>query len=298
LELTSAPVILKEHPALQIFPDSLAVGDNVADGTQLGSMYLNTNEPAWFEFIGESYCFDLQHDEGVITVSNLSEHDSVKQYDVNVAITLAHRKNVGDTFKISIAIIPVIEPPILEPHTFTVYDGSANGTSVGFVQPHYLDEQDSAVYSLYSNPFGIFSINERTGEVFVNDSSYLDFEKYPEWIIIVEVRNKKTHWLSDTATVKVLVQNTNSAENHDLYNTIRIYPNPANHNISIEFPSGSNDVQQISVVSVTGNTLKIMKAAEMDGNRVMFGLHALSSGTYFIRIITELEIFNIPFIRR
>jgi hypothetical protein len=82
LELTSAPVILKQHPALQIFPDSLAVGDNVADGTQLGNMYLNTNEPAWFEFIGESYCFDLQYDQRIITVSNLSEHDSAKQYDL------------------------------------------------------------------------------------------------------------------------------------------------------------------------------------------------------------------------
>jgi hypothetical protein len=69
----------------------------------------------------------------------------------------------------------------------------------------------------------------------------------------------------------------------------RIYPNPSDGNVNIEFPELECRIKEISVLDVTGKVI-LLKNNTMEGI-YSFDLSKQPSGVYFVRIREEGKVY-------
>ena len=66
---------------------------------------------------------------------------------------------------------------------------------------------------------------------------------------------------------------------------IRIYPNPAENTVRVDFNSTSNEKINIVIRDVIGRDVKLLKVDAIDGVQSLeIDLSELSSGTYFLTL--------------
>ncbi|MBL0135862.1 MAG: cadherin repeat domain-containing protein [Chitinophagaceae bacterium] len=98
--------------------------------------------------------------------------------------TLSSQANV------TITLTNANEAPIIANQSFSVAENSANGTSVGTVVASDPDAGQTLAYSILSgNTSGAFAINASTGALTVANSSALNFESSPSYVIAVKVQD-------------------------------------------------------------------------------------------------------------
>ncbi|HVX00304.1 MAG TPA: T9SS type A sorting domain-containing protein [Candidatus Babeliaceae bacterium] len=75
--------------------------------------------------------------------------------------------------------------------------------------------------------------------------------------------------------------NNEGIASHLNTNDIKIYPNPADNNITVSYPENSG-IEKILLFDVTGKLISTNKA---QGNNATINLEDLASGVYFIRLL-------------
>ena len=109
------------------------------------------------------------------------------------------------------ACVPSNETPAISDATFNLDENSANGTAVGTVPVTDPDTGDTHVYSITAgNTGGAFAI-DNAGNITVANSTALDFETTPVFILTVQVQDQGGIGLVDAATITVNLNNLNEA---------------------------------------------------------------------------------------
>ncbi|QDV55789.1 cadherin domain-containing protein [Rosistilla oblonga] len=104
------------------------------------------------------------------------------------------------------------QPPAFDPETLAmrVDENSPIGTPIGMVQASDPDTGQSVRYRLTDGTGRrYFSLNPISGEIRVNNSSGLDFERAREFTLVVEAADNYQPSLSELATITVAVNNAN-----------------------------------------------------------------------------------------
>lgn len=105
------------------------------------------------------------------------------------------------TTTVSITVIGVNAPPVVDDQTFAVDEHSAVGTVVGTVAFTDEDVDDAHTFAITGgNEAGAFAIDAATGAITVADSAALDFEQTPAFALTVSVSDGTA---ADTATIRI-----------------------------------------------------------------------------------------------
>jgi hypothetical protein len=84
-----------------------------------------------------------------------------------------------------------------------------------------------------------------------------------------------------------------------LNSAIKLFPNPANESLSINFASlPVMDIKSINIFSIDGRKMEINYSVHsIKNNTLIVDISAIDAGTYCIIIITEENIFNSKFVK-
>ena len=106
------------------------------------------------------------------------------------------------TQTVEVTVTDVNEAPTVYVSTFYVDENSPNSRSVGIVTASDPDAGDSYTFSITGgNSSGAFAINGATGEITVNDSTALDYETTPTFVLTVQVEDSGS--LTGTASITI-----------------------------------------------------------------------------------------------
>jgi hypothetical protein len=127
-----------------------------------------------------------------------------------VAIRVTDTGGLSDTATITISLANVNETPDVLSATHGLAENSATGTLVATVSASDVDSADVLGFAITDgNTGGAFGIDATTGQITVSNSSLLDFEGTPAWLLTVRVTD--AGGLFDTATVTINLANVNEA---------------------------------------------------------------------------------------
>ncbi len=141
--------------------------------------------------------FILNPTTGVLSVNNSAALAANPTFSLTVTVTDGGMLSANATVTVN-----VNKAPTISNQTFSVNEGTANGTSVGAVVAS--DAGDTLSYSITaSSPSTAFSINSSTGVISVSNSSALVYATNPTFGLTVRVTD--TGGLTASATVTVNV---------------------------------------------------------------------------------------------
>ncbi|MEQ9064545.1 MAG: S8 family serine peptidase [Vicingaceae bacterium] len=74
--------------------------------------------------------------------------------------------------------------------------------------------------------------------------------------------------------------------------SIRLYPNPATHSVTIDFGDADANYTQVEFLDVTGKTVLSKLVERIDENNTSIDIRALTPGVYMVRLIGEVDNFT------
>ena len=84
--------------------------------------------------------------------------------------------------------------------------------------------------------------------------------------------------------------------NEHLFNAIKLYPNPATNQLTLEWES-ENNVTNIEVFDVYGKLIRVVET-QLDSQQAHFNISDLANGMYFVRLTTEQGVATKPFVKK
>lgn len=207
----TATVTVNVNKAPTISNQTFSVNEGTANGTAVGAVVASDAGDTLSYSItagNTSGAFSINSSTGVISVSN----SAALVYATNPSFSLTVRVTDGGNLTASATVTvtvnapgaPANNAPVIANQSFSVNDGSANGTVVGSVVASDPDAGDTLSYSITGgNTDGAFSINAGTGVLSVSSSAAVSYASNPTFGLSVRVADNGG--LSTTATVTVSV---------------------------------------------------------------------------------------------
>jgi c-di-GMP-binding flagellar brake protein YcgR len=153
--------------------------------------------------------------------------------------------------KTTLTTVSVNEAPVINNQTFSVLEGSANGTFVGKV---IASDPDVLNYSIISgNTSDAFAINSSTGDITVKTSTVLDYEALSTYALTVKVQDNGTGALSGSATITINLTDKNETPNisNQSFSVIEASPNGT---VIGKIIASDPDADVLTYSIVSGNT--------------------------------------------
>ena len=120
--------------------------------------------------------------------------------------------NSTDTATVTMTVTGANDAPVANDATVSVDENSPNGTAVHTVTFTDAEPGDGHTFTIDSgNTGGAFAINASTGAITVADSSDVNFETNPQFVLGVLVCDNGVPVLCDSATITINVNNVNEA---------------------------------------------------------------------------------------
>jgi hypothetical protein len=141
--------------------------------------------------------FSINSSTGVLSVNSSAALAANTTFSLTVTVTDGGMLSASATVTVN-----VNKAPAISNQTFSVNEGTANGTSVGAVVAS--DAGDTLTYSITAgNTSGAFSINSSTGVISVSNSAALVYATNPTFSLTVKVTDTGSLTASATVTVNV-----------------------------------------------------------------------------------------------
>lgn len=195
-------------------PTPVSVSDvilNIAENTPVGTIIhtmvaISGTNITYLILSGNvDNAFSLSAD-GKLRVLNQGAIDYETRQQIILNCKAISTNGSSDLFTITVNITDVVEAPTSGPQQFTIPENTPSSTLVGTVPA---DGHGAPIsYSIISGNTGnAFSIESVTGKITVADSSQLDFETMPQYLLMVSISNGTT-----AITVPVTINLTNVNE--------------------------------------------------------------------------------------
>ncbi len=208
-KIVTVTITVKDiNEAPEISDQSFSVNENSVAGTAVGKISARDPEslPITYSIISgnTNTAFTLGSSTGQITVGNANalNYEALSSYVLTVKVS--DGKNMP-TARITIAVGNVNETPTVKNQSFSLNENTAKGMAVGTV-PASDPDSNALTYSITAGNTGnAFAIGS-TGQITVNDSSFLDYESVKTYSLTVQVSDGG---YSPTATVSITIKNVN-----------------------------------------------------------------------------------------
>ncbi len=207
-QTNSSPVILNQ---------AFSLDENSSNGTVVGTVI--ATDPDAGQTLTYSIqdgnildAFQINSSTGVLTVNN-SEALDFEIRPVFSLTVMVQDNGIGyltDQAIVTVNLNDVNENPNIEDQSFAIDENSANASAVGSVVASDPDNGQALTYSIISgNTDNAFEIGSTSGELTVANSSALNFEDTPVFMLTVKVEDDGTGNLSDQATITVNLTDVN-----------------------------------------------------------------------------------------
>jgi hypothetical protein len=155
--------------------------------------------------------FSINAATGRLSVSNMANLNFERTSSYTLLVATTDGVNSSLTQTVLISVVDENEAPVFGPSSgFTIDENLSNNTLIGRVNAADVDTADQLTYSLSSSvPVSAFSIDAATGEIFVRDSSLLNFEAHRTITLTVQVTDRAG--LTDSMTTDVTLRDINEA---------------------------------------------------------------------------------------
>ena len=267
--LNETPVISNQSFTVpENLPNGVAVGTVVASDPDEGQVLTYSIQAG-----NTSNAFIINSSTGNLSINN----SAAINYQINPLFTLTVRvtdNGTGNLFSEALMTINVIQSsnlsPVIVNQQFSVSENSANGTLVGIVVATDPNAGQTLTYAILSgNNDSTFLLNEQTGELFVIDSTLLDYENNPSFGLTIQVQDNGNGNLSSQAFIMVTVDDINEPPTitdpgaTGVHTLITGLDN--NHNISENTPNGTTVFQVLASDPDSG---QILSYAIIGGNNL------------------------------
>ncbi|MBU1424818.1 MAG: cadherin domain-containing protein [Gammaproteobacteria bacterium] len=178
------------------------INESSANGTAVGTVLASDpdsgNVLSYSITAGNtSSAFSINASTGALSVNNTAALAANPTFSLTVTVTDGGGLSANATVTVN-----VNKAPSISNQTFSINEGSANGTSVGTVIAS--DAGDTLIYSITaSSPSSAFSINSSTGVISVSDTTALIYATNPTFSLTVQVTDSGNLSASATVTVNV-----------------------------------------------------------------------------------------------
>jgi hypothetical protein len=203
---------------------------------------------------------DSAYDTGVFLKNNSFSSLPLQYYVNTVNINGASKTNLPEAIEDSVTLTIDIELPTVATTDIT-YSYQILGTAINGVD--YEQIADSIVIPADSNHASIL-INALADSI---------IEGTEQIILVLD-------YLNDTIAIDILdntkiISEINTSENTEY----KLYPNPANNNVTIE---STEYINSIEILSVTGDCIKQLTAKQL--NNLTIDISTLRKGVYFVKV--------------
>ena len=177
--------------------------DTGADGQLLYSLILP---------VADQNAFIIDQNGRLYTKSAL-DYETKREYHFQVFVQDGGTPSLNATAYVNVVILdyndnhPVFASPT--PDNITVDENTASGTQIGTCFATDADTGSNAQieYSVY--PAGIATINRTTGILFIDNVTYIDYERAQFYDLIVVAKDKGSPHLQGTKTIRLFITNIN-----------------------------------------------------------------------------------------
>ncbi|MBL0135861.1 MAG: cadherin repeat domain-containing protein, partial [Chitinophagaceae bacterium] len=195
------------------------IAENSVNGTAVGTVVASDPDAgqilAYSILSGNtSGAFAINASTGAITVANTTalNYEATPSFALIVKVQDNGTVSLSSQATITINLTNANDAPVISNQSFLIAENSSNGTSVGTVIATDPDAGQTLTYSILSgNTSTAFAINASTGALTVANTTALNFETNPSFILVVKVQDNGTGTLSSQANVTITLTNANEA---------------------------------------------------------------------------------------
>lgn len=258
-DVNDAPIVYNHTISLA---ENTPNGTNVFDYSQIASDQ-DVGQTLSYAITGgnSKNAFAIDAATGQITVNNAAALDFENEppFVLTISVTDDGNPALTSSAQLGIKLTDVNDAPIVYNQTISLAENTPNGTNV-FDYSTIASDQDSGQTRTYAitagNTGNAFAINSATGQITVNNSSALDFENMPPFVLTIAVTDNGNPSLTSSAQLGIRLTDANDAPlvyNH----TISIAENLANgsnvFNYSV-IPRDQDAGQTLTYAITAGNT--------------------------------------------
>lgn len=246
--------LINVNEAPIINDQSFSVVQNSAVGTTVGTVTASdpdAGQTLTYTILSgnTNSAFVINSSTGVLSVNNSSaiNYTTTPAFTLVVKVTDNGSGNLTDNGNITINVIQSSnQAPVIANQSFTTYENTANGTTIGTVIATDPNAGQVLTYTIISgNTNGAFSINSSTGVLKVANSAALNYEVVQAFNLVVKVQDNGTGNLSSQATVTVNIVNVN------------------------EPPVITNQTFSVSENSINGTVVGTVSASDPDAGQIL-----------------------------
>lgn len=146
--------------------------------------------------VADGTLLDFETDANLLVRIRVSDPGTPTQY--SFAVVTVNLNDVNDA-------------PIILDQSFSLPENSADGALVAQINMSDVDSTILISEILSGNESGAFALDTQTGELFVANSSLLNFETNPTFSFVVRVTDNGTPSLSNQATITISLTDVNEA---------------------------------------------------------------------------------------
>jgi parallel beta-helix repeat protein len=201
-----------------IVNQTFQVNENSANGTSVGIVVAtdpNAGQTLTYSILSgnTNSAFAINASTGVLSVATTSalNFEAITSFALVVKVQDNGTGNLSSQATVTVTLLNVNEPPVVNNQTFSIPELTTNGTFVGTIVATDPDAGQTKTFTITSGNTGsALSVNATTGAITVATSSALNFLVNPVFNLIVQVTDNGTGNLFDDATITInLIQSTN-----------------------------------------------------------------------------------------
>lgn len=262
-QINQAPVISNQ---------SFSSNENASNGTLIGTVVAsdpNSGQTLSYTITAgnTNNAFTLNLLTGSLTVNNplILNYEYIQTFSLTVRVTDNGTGSLWSQATITINLININEPPVINESTFTIAQNAPNGTLVGTVSGVDPDLGQSISYQIISgNNSGQFVINGSNGNISVANTSALN----PGTVnLTVRGTDNGTPTLWSQATISIIItQNGNQSPNISNQNFSVNENVPAGTLVGAVVASDPDQGQSVTLSIISGNTNNAFTLNQYTGN--------------------------------
>ncbi len=266
--LVTVNVINENSSPPQIEPQNFSVDENAINESIVGSVSATDadSEVLSFSIVTGNIdsIFSIGSSIGIIIVQD----NSLLDYGITASYSLVIQVTDGRHTSAATITIDVlsnnINPPVIQPQTFTVSETASNRVQIGAVIATDPDGSSLSYEILSGNIDGAFSIDSSTGLITVADSSQLDYGTITTYTLDLQVSDSR---YVDSADITIQVTSTNvNSPVITLDSAELTVSEDADNDFLIGTISASDpDGNELTYSIISGNTAAVFKIGDTNG---------------------------------
>jgi parallel beta-helix repeat protein len=216
-QATVTVTLLDQNEAPIINNQAFTAIENSINGTFIGTVVADdpdAGQTSSFSIISGNIngTFSINSSNGVISVSNSSglNYENIQTFALTVQVADNGVGSLSSQAVVTINVLNINEPPVVNNQSYSVMENSPNGTIVGSFTASDPDAGQTLAYSILSgNINNDFVINATTGVIAVANSLNLNYETTTSFSLLINVQDNGTGNLSShgVATISLIDQN-------------------------------------------------------------------------------------------